>query len=168
MSFDHQQRIAPDGSVLSVQTLAVPLQKVDQPSETAALAGQFYWTFLRQFGRGLLRITPDHDGRVDVSAPGMLLLSFLPPVIFPMGEGVAIRYPVGRGAAVHPRHRGQGHLQMGIEPERLSLEVAGYYPSLVGWPRALRIPIYEATQSAMHMRIARGYLTALARHLGRE
>lgn len=159
--FHSRTAVAADGSVLSVQTLSV--LPVAPNSDIAAAAGEFYWGFLGRFGRGLLRIKPQPDDGVAISALGITLLRFEPPVIHPLGDGVAIRYPVGFGLAVHPRHRAQGYLQMGVEPGQLSLEVAGYYPILGSgsW-------LYNLTQSRLHVRIAGGYLGALARHLGLE
>lgn len=159
--FHSHTAVAADGSVLSRQTYDASAAATT--SDTAAAAGDLYWAFLTRFGRGLLRITPQPDHGVAISALGITLLRFEPPVIHPLGEGVAIRYPVGYGLAVHPRHRAHGYLQMGLEPGRLSLEVAGYYPTLGSgsW-------LYNQTQSRLHVRIAEGYLSALAHHLSLE
>ncbi|HWI66559.1 MAG TPA: hypothetical protein VNT75_32420 [Symbiobacteriaceae bacterium] len=70
-----------------------------------------------------------------------------------------LRYPIGRGAAVHPAHENQGYLQMAVAPTEVSLTVEGYYPNLI----RLHTRIYEWTQSALHVAVARGYLPVLLR-----
>jgi hypothetical protein len=51
---------------------------------------------------------------------------------------------------------------MGVERSQVSLAVEGYFPNLVRvHPR-----IYEWTQAAIHLRIARGYLPLLAEVVG--
>jgi hypothetical protein len=143
--------------VLSIQTLplAHPLTAVD-----VHLAGRVYWDFLRRIP--FLRVDVAPDGGVRIRLTGITLLAFTAPVVVPLPEGLALRYPIGGGAAVHPAHSRNGYLQMGVERSQVSLAVEGYFPNLVRvHPR-----IYEWTQAAIHLRIARGYLPLLAEVVG--
>jgi hypothetical protein len=163
--FQSRVMTSPEGVVRSAQTLATP--EFWGPCDGAAVrsAGRRYWLFLRRFGRGLLRVDERADGSVAIYALGfLLLLVFEPPTVIDGGPGVALRFPIGHGLAVHPRRRGRGYLQMGVEPGQVSLTVDGYTPGLFvlgGLGRWL----YDMTQSGLHVRIARGYLAELARIL---
>lgn len=48
---------------------------------------------------------------------------------------------------------------MAVAPTEVSLTVEGYYPNLI----RLHTRIYEWTQSALHVAVARGYLPVLLR-----
>jgi len=159
---EHQQTVL-DGRVFSRQTLWVN-HGVAADEAAARRAGEIYWEFLRRFGRPILRIRELQGGGVRVGLPGLLLLEFRPPAVVPLGDGLGLRYPIGRGAAVHPAHTGEGYLQMGVAPHAVSLTVEGYYPNLI----RLDTRIYEWTQSALHLRVARGYLPLLSEGLRRE
>lgn len=161
------------GQTLSIQKLDVPALHGPVGEAEARAAGRLYWEFLRRFGRGLLRVVEQPGGGVAIYGLGLvLLLAFEPPqVVCAAGDGgvtsagrVALRYPVGHGAAVRPGRQGQGYLQMGVAPGQVSLSVEGYFPSL-GAPGGPGRWLYGRTQSALHVAIARGYLSELARLL---
>ncbi|MDF2630662.1 MAG: hypothetical protein K0R39_4493 [Symbiobacteriaceae bacterium] len=168
----HRGAISPDGSVFSEQTLLLG-DVVLRASTTALLAitpdhacmaGPLYWDFLRRFGRPVLRVAEQPSGAIDISLPGLRLLSFDTPQVVALNGGWALRCPINGGAAVDPRHAREGCLQMGLTPDAVSLRVEGYYPNLI----RLHTRIYEWTQSALHVRVAQGYLPLLARRLLQE
>lgn len=170
----HHQTITPEGWVFSEQRLFHPRIAITETH--ARLAGQLYWDFLRRFGRPVLRVAERPSGAIDISLPGLRLLSFdtpqvimldpnwIPGLVVPGDAGWALRCPISGGAAVDPRHAREGYLQMGLAPEAVSLTVHGYYPNLL----RLDTRIYEWTQSALHDRVARGYLPLLAQRLLQE
>jgi len=154
--FHHHQHIDKDGRVLSAQCLDLPTRLPAPPGpEALAAAGRVYWQCLRAFGAPLLQIREAQDGGVAITAAGLTLLVFAPPLTV---GSVALRYPIRHGWAVHPDHRCQGHLEMGVAPDAVTLTVAEYYPRLPG-------RIYALTQSPLHVHIARNYLQRLAREV---
>lgn len=158
----HHQTITPDGWVFSEQRLFHPRATITEAH--ARLAGRLYWDFLRRFGRPVLRVAERPSGAIDISLPGLRLLSFDAPQVIPADAGWVLRCPIDGGAAVDPRHPREGYLQMGLTPDAVSLTVHGYYPNLL----RLHTRIYEWTQSALHYRVARGYLPLLAERLLQE
>lgn len=161
--FTHEQSIDAAGLTRSVQTLAYE-SGVDPSPAAAAAAGQRYWGFLRRFGLGLLQVKQRSDGGVQIKALGLLLLAFGVPSIVADDGGFAVRYPIELGAVVQRQGRGQGYLQIGLGAQRVSMAVEGYYSALVG-PRRnpLRVAFYLATQSALHLLVARLFLQELKR-----
>lgn len=112
-------------------------------------------------GLGALRVIRHPDGGIDLRFLGLLLLAFGAPSIEELDGGFAARYPITAGAVA--REPG-GYLQVGLQRQRLSLVVAGYYAALVGPKRhPLRLGLYLATQSALHIAIAWTFLRQLAR-----
>ncbi len=159
--FSHRQEIDAAGRVLSVQSLQRPLAQSPTPAD-AAEAGRRYWAFLRRLGLGLLIVKPRSDGGVDVGVPGLVLLAFGAPAIEEHEGGYAVRYRILEGALVQRSGRGQGFLLVGLGSHRVTLAVDGYYAALVG-PRRhpVRVGFYLATQSAIHVAVARGFLRSL-------
>lgn len=165
----HQQTITPEGWVFSEQRCFHP--RINVTEAHARLAGRLYWEFLRRFGRPVLAVRERPSGAIDISLPGLRLLSFdtpqvialdpVPGLAAPGEAGWALRCPISGGVAVDPRHAREGYLQIGLAPEVVSLTVYGYYPNLL----RLHTRIYEWTQSALHYRVARGYLPVLAKRL---
>ncbi|HYF78927.1 MAG TPA: hypothetical protein VD973_17460 [Symbiobacteriaceae bacterium] len=170
----HQQTITPDGWVFSEQRLFHP--RITVTEEHARMAGRLYWEFLRRYGRPVLSVHERPTGAIDISLLGLRLLSFdtprvisldenwAPPRVIPGDGGWALHCPINGGLAVDPRHAQAGCLQMGLAPDSVSLTVYGYYPNLL----RLHTRIYEWTQSALHERVARGYLPLLAQRLLQE
>ncbi|MGE5673619.1 MAG: hypothetical protein ACM3XM_06980 [Mycobacterium leprae] len=129
---------------------------MDATPALAVAAGRIYWAFLDRYPG--LRVAVSADGSVAIRLLGILLLAFRPPAVLPLGDGWGLRYPISHGAVVDPRHRGEGHLQMGVEPAQVSRVVEGFYPSLVRIGRRF----YEGTQAVVHLYVAKGYLPRLA------
>lgn len=166
--FTNHQEIDAVGRVRSVQTLDLltngPRSSPGPSSTDAADAGERYWRFLRRVGLGLLRVKPRSDGGVEVGLPGLLLLAFGAPKIAPHDGGFAVRYAIESGIMVQRQGRGQGYLQIGLGARRVSMAVEGYYSAMVG-PRRnpLRVAPYLATQSTLHLVVARAFLHELKR-----
>jgi hypothetical protein len=159
---DHQE-LSPTGEVYAAQTVDLPsIALPADPLMAAAEAGWLYWKMLNQLP--LVDVQVDGHGAVAIWVPSLLLLSFGPPTTMPDGAGIALRYPIWSGVAVHPEHRRQGYLQLSIAPGRVAVTVDGYYPSLAaGSNRGAMPTLYKLTQSAIHARIARRFLPVLAR-----
>lgn len=163
--FVHHQSIDGVGVVRSVQCLDVTPTQNPTPTR-AAEAGERYWAFLRRIGLGLLRVQRRPDGGVDIGLPGLLLLAFDAPAIVEHDGGFAARYGIKAGAVVQRQGQEQGYLQVGVGAQRLSLVVEGYYAALVGPRRTpVRVALYLATQSTLHLLIARSFLALLRRWL---
>lgn len=161
--FTNQQSIDAKGRVRSVQTLDL-LVPIAPTQAEAAEAGERYWGFLRRLGLGLLHVKRRADGGVQVGLPGVVLLGFGAPAIDEHEGGFAVRYGIESGAVVQRQGGGQGYLQIGLGAHRVSMAVEGYYAALVG-PRRnpLRVAFYLATQSTLHLLVARLFLQQLKR-----
>lgn len=164
--FTHQQQITGAGVVSSVQSLRLMVAGFTPTPATVAAAGRLYWVHLRRLGLGLLRIQVGPDGEVAVGLLGLTLLSFDPPSIVEDGRGYAARYAIQAGVAVGRHGRGEGYLQICVGEERVLLAVDGYHAAIVGARRnPLRLAFYLATQSLLHLVVARTFLGYLRRRL---
>jgi len=164
-----------DGAVRSVQSAKLTLDANDldriwSPANLENLA-RTYWRFLSRVTLGLIRITYTTDSRSVV-----LLRRPLTPLRFEAPEYImeddhgAVRWRIRDGLLVARAGRGCGFLSLDVrrEPTRpdgredllIEVEVANFYPSIaVGFS----MPVYEMTQSAVHVLVTHAFLRSLAK-----
>jgi hypothetical protein len=164
------------GAVRSVQRADVvieadALEAIWTPAHLERLA-RTYWRFLTRITLGLVRVRySEHERSVVLLAPPLRLLRFKAPEYEIDSARGLVRWRVAGGLLVSRRGRdGRGHLQIevrrseGPDPEHARLhvevEVANFYPSIAS---RLSRPVYNATQSRIHVIITYGFLRSLAR-----
>jgi hypothetical protein len=147
------------------------LTEIWTPEHLERLA-RTYWRFLSRVTLGLIRVRYSEDQRcvVLVTQPFRLLTFQAPEYEIDPQRGL-VRWRIERGLLVSKRGRnGRGYLQ--IEVRRgagedagharlhLEVEVANFYPSIAS---RLSRPVYNATQSRIHVIVSYGFLRSLAR-----
>jgi hypothetical protein len=167
-----------DGAVRSVQTAKLTLHASDlermwTPSNLENLA-RTYWRFLSRVTLGLIRVVYTADSRsVVLIARPLTLLRFDAPEYTIEEDHGAVRWRIRDGLLVARAGRGCGFLALDVrrEPPRggrdgvnedllIEVEVANFYPSIaVGFS----MPVYEMTQSAVHVLVTHAFLRSLAR-----
>ncbi|MFZ0042298.1 MAG: hypothetical protein WAK93_13390 [Solirubrobacteraceae bacterium] len=166
--------VAHDGAVRSVQSAELTLDrttldKLWAPSNLENLA-RTYWRFLSRVTLGLIRVVYSDDSRsvVFLGRP-FTLLRFDAPDYSVEGDHGAVRWKIRDGLLVARSGRGCGFLALDVtrEPQRpdgrgqllIEVEVANFYPSIaVGFS----MPVYEMTQSAIHVLVTHAFLRSLA------
>lgn len=165
-----------DRAVRSVQSARLMLDVVDLerlwvPANLENLA-RTYWRFLSRVTLGLIRVVYDADSRsVVLLARPLTLLRFEAPQYTLHHDRGTVRWRIRDGLLVARGGRGRGYLALDVrrEPpsndgqrERLliEVEVANFYPSIA---RGLSVPVYEMTQSAVHVLVTHAFLRSLAR-----
>ena len=167
--------IARDGAVRSVQSAVLTmtprdLERIWTPANLENLA-RTYWRFLSRVTLGLIRVKYTADSRsVVLLGRPLTLLRFGAPEYTIEDDHGAVRWPHPRRPARRPRRaaaaaswrstcaasrpRPDGHEDLLIE-----VEVANFYPSIaVGFSE----PVYEMTQSAVHVLVTHAFLRSLA------
>jgi hypothetical protein len=167
-----------DGAVRSVQSAvltmsATDLERIWTPANLENLA-RTYWRFLSRVTLGLIRVKYTEDSRsVMFLGRPLTLLRFGAPEYTIEDDHGAVRWPVRDGLLVARAGRGCGFLALEVrrEPPRaptgdvpledllIEVEVANFYPSIsVGFSE----PVYEMTQSAVHVLVTHAFLRSLA------
>jgi len=164
-----------DGAVRSVQSAvltmaATDLERIWTPANLENLA-RTYWRFLSRVTLGFIRVKYTADSRsvVFLGRP-LTLLRFGAPEYTIEDDHGAVRWPVRDGLLVARAGRGSGFLALDVrrEPPRpdgledllIEVEVANFYPSIsVGFSQ----PVYEMTQSAVHVLVTHAFLRSLAK-----
>jgi hypothetical protein len=163
-----------DGAVRSVQSAvltmtATDLERIWTPANLENLA-RTYWRFLSRVTLGLIRVKYTADSRsVMFLARPFTLLRFGAPEYTIEDDHGAVRWPIRDGRLVARTGRGCGFLALDVrrEPPRpdgqedllIEVEVANFYPSIsVGFSE----PVYEMTQSAVHVLVTHAFLRSLA------
>ena len=162
------------GAVRSVQKADLVLdeeilEEIWTPAHLERLA-RTYWRFLTRVTLGLIRVRYSERERSVVAGP-LTLLSFQAPEYEMDPTRGLVRWRIARGLLVSRHGRdGRGHLQ--IEVRRfpgedaaharlhVEVEVANFYPSIAS---KLGRPLYNATQSRIHVIVTYGFLRSLAR-----
>jgi hypothetical protein len=167
--------ISQDGAVNSVQsaelTIALSdLERLWNPTNLENLA-RTYWRFLSRVTLGLVRVKYGANERsvVLLGRPLTLLRFETPEYVLEPDHGL-VRWRIRDGLLVARGGRGSGFLaldvRLGNEPVtdgaikvRIEVEVSNFYPAIsVGFS----IPVYEATQSAIHVLVTHAFLRSLA------
>jgi hypothetical protein len=164
-----------DGAVRSVQSAKLTLDAADlermwTPANLENLA-RTYWLFLSRVTLNLIRVIYTADSRsVVLIARPLTMLRFDAPEYTLECDHGAVRWRVRDGLLVARAGRGCGYLALDVrrEPPRpdgredvlIEVEVANFYPSIaVGFS----MPVYEMTQSAVHVLVTHAFLRSLAK-----
>lgn len=173
--------VARDGAVRSVQSaeLSLPearLEELWNPANIENLA-RTYWRFLSRVTLKFIRVVySDNERSVVLLARPLTLLRFDAPEYLLEAGHANVRWPIRDGLLVAKAGRGCGFLAIDVLREdhpdpgmgqlRIEVEVANFYPAIsVGFSQ----PVYEATQSAIHVLVTHAFLRSLARlHLAKS
>jgi hypothetical protein len=164
------------GAVRSVQRAellldAAALAELWTPENLERLA-RTYWRFLSRVTLGLIRVHYTATERsVVLLVPQLKLLTFQAPEYEVEADRGLVRWRIARGLLVSRRGRnGRGYLQIEVRrapgPDsgrthlHVEVEVANFYPSIAS---RLSLPVYNATQSRIHVIVTYGFLRSLAR-----
>jgi hypothetical protein len=179
--------IARDGTVRSVQTAELTLsrQQLDRlwsPPNLENLA-RTYWLFLSRVTLGLIRVVYGQNERsvVFLGRPLTLLRFDAPEYVVEPDHG-QVTWRIRDGLLVARAGRGCGSLRLDVrrlerdQPEtgedhlslgvgetvkvRIEVEVANFYPAIAA---GFSMPVYEATQSAIHVLVTHAFLRSLAK-----
>jgi hypothetical protein len=170
--------IASDGAVRSAQSAEITMAKTDldrmwTPTNLENLA-RTYWRFLSRVTLGLIRVVYSSDERsvVFLTRPITLLRFGTPQYVLEPDHG-NVRWQIRGGLLVARagRRRGCGYLSLDVRrapqvtPDgqvklRIEVEVANFYPSIAA---GFSTPVYEATQSAIHVLVTHAFLRSLAK-----
>ena len=178
--------IARDGRVRSVQSAQITLDDADlrrlwTPANLENL-GRTYWRFLTRATLGLIRVVYDDSSRrVVLLVRPLTLLRFDVPEYELDRDGGHVTWRIRDGLLVARAGRGSGWLSLDVrrvgagdaEPPadpapltprarraiRIEVEVSNFYPAIAA---GFSTPVYEMTQSAIHVLVTHAYLRSLA------
>lgn len=166
--------IAQDGAIRSVQSavLMTPRDRLERMWEPANLENlaRTYWRFLSRVTLGLIRIVYGENERaVVLLGRPLTLLRFEAPDYVLDGDHGSVTWQIRDGLLVARRGRGCGYLRLDVRREtfagsdqatvRIEMEVANFYPAIAA---RFSMPVYMATQSAVHVLVTHSFLRSLA------
>ena len=168
--------IARDGAVRSVQAAELTLDSVQLArlwnAENLENLARTYWRYLSRVTLGLIRVVYGADERsVVLLARSLTLLRFEAPEYLVEGDHGKVTWRIRDGLLVARSGRGCGFLAIDVRRlvkgdaagpgrVRIELEVANFYPAIaVGFST----PVYEVTQSSIHVLVTHAFLRSLAR-----
>jgi hypothetical protein len=166
--------IAKDGAVRSAQMAELTLadqdfQRLWNATNLENLA-RTYWRFLSRVTLGLIRVVYGENERsvVFLARPFTLLRFDAPDYIVDRDHG-SVRWQIRDGLLVARSGRGCGFLALAVTrleggPEGrvrilIEVEVANFYPAIAA---GFSVPVYEVTQSAIHVLVTHAFLRSLA------
>jgi hypothetical protein len=182
LSPPHSTVIAQDGAVRSVQAAELTLghaelERLWTPQNLENLA-RTYWRFLSRVTLGLIRVVYGEDERsVVLIARPLTLLRFEAPEYRVEADHGKVSWRIRDGLLVARSGRGCGYLGLdvrrlddggrtGTARVRIEVEVANFYPSIA---ESFSTPVYEVTQSSIHVLVTHAFLRSLARlHLAQS
>ena len=149
------------------------LAEIWTPENLERLA-RTYWRFLTRVTLGLVRVHySERERYVALVLPPLRLITFQAPEYEIDSTRGLVRWRIARGLLVSRRGRnGRGYLQIEVRrrPEEdpaakrvdlhVEVEVANFYPSIAS---RLSRPVYNATQSRLHVIITLSFLRSLTR-----
>jgi hypothetical protein len=167
--------IARDGAVQSVQSAELTLTPADlerlwNPENLENLA-RTYWRFLTRVTLGVIRVSYRDNARTVVLLRRPLtLLRFDPPEYVLEPDHGNVRWRIRGGLLVARSGRGNGYLALDVRRSgcgdsdgrakiRIEVEVSNFYPSIA---TGFSMPVYEATQSVIHVLVTHAFLRSLA------
>jgi hypothetical protein len=167
--------VARDGAVRSAQLAELTLAEDDyrrlwNPTNLENLA-RTYWRFLSRVTLGLIRVVYGENERsvVLLGRPLTLLRFDAPEYVLDRDHG-SVTWRIRDGLLVARAGRGCGFLALvvthlgsdgaGAEKILIEVEVANFYPSIAA---GFSVPVYEVTQSAIHVLVTHAFLRSLAR-----
>jgi hypothetical protein len=158
-----------DGAVRSVQTVELTStpESIDRLWNATNLENlaRTYWAFLTKMTLGLIRVVyTEHSRSVVLIARPLTLLRFEAPEYTLKSDRGHVEWQIRDGLLVARSGRGSGFLAVDVKREgaaqlRISVEVANFYPAIANW---LSVPVYEMTQSAIHVLVTNSFLRSLA------
>jgi hypothetical protein len=165
--------IARDGAVRSLQSAELTLSPGDLQQLWSAAnlenLARTYWRFLSRVTLGLIRVVYGEHERsvVFLMRPFTLLRFEAPEYEFENDRGV-VRWRIRDGLLVARSGRRCGFLALDVRREPaaaegpakllIEVEVANFYPAIaIGFST----PVYEATQSAIHVLVTHAFLRSL-------
>jgi hypothetical protein len=169
--------IAHDGGVRSVQSAVLTMDDEDLARLWTAPnlenLGRTYWRFLTRVTLGLIRVIYDDDSRsVVLVARPLTLLRFEAPDYTLESEHGNVTWRIRGGLLVTRANRDSGWLSLdvtrlpvtgetppGRREVKIEVEVANFYPSIAA---GFSAPVYEMTQSAVHVLVTHAFLRSLA------
>ncbi len=168
--------IAQDGAVRSVQSAELTLARASLDrlwsAENLENLARTYWRFLSRVTLGLIRVvySPD-DRRVVLLFRPLTLLRFEAPAYLIESDHGKVTWQIRDGLLVARRGRGCGFLALDVRrladgngselaKVRIELEVANFYPAIAV---SFSTPVYEATQSSIHVLVTHAFLRSLAK-----
>jgi hypothetical protein len=167
--------IAKDGAVRSAQMAELTLAEQDFDRLWNAMnlenLARTYWRFLSRVTLGLIRVIYGENERsvVLLGRPFTLLRFDAPDYVLERDHG-SVRWRIRDGLLVARSGRGCGFLALAVTrlegaPEGrvrilIEVEVANFYPSIAA---GFSVPVYEVTQSAIHVLVTHAFLRSLAR-----
>jgi hypothetical protein len=168
--------IAKDGAVRSLQAAELTLDHAElerlwTPENLENLA-RTYWRFLSRVTLGLIRVAYGEDERsVVLVARPLSLLRFEAPEYLVEPDHGKVSWRIRDGLLVARSGRGCGYLavdvrrlddggQTGTARVRIEVEVANFYPAIA---QSFSTPVYEVTQSSIHVLVTHAFLRSLAR-----
>ena len=167
--------ISRNGAVRSVQSaeLTIPQEQIERLWTAANLEnlGRTYWRFLSRVTLGLIRVVYGENERsVVLLARPLTLMRFEAPEYELHADHGTIRWRIRDGLLVARKGRRSGFLsidvrRLGNDEEgraklRIKVQVANFYPAIaVGFS----MPVYEATQSSIHVLVTHAFLRSLAK-----
>jgi hypothetical protein len=167
--------IARDGAVRSVQSAELVLSMSDlerlwNPTNLENLA-RTYWRFLTRVTLGLIRVNYGANERsVVLLGRPLTLMRFEAPEYELAPDHGWVRWRIRDGLLVAKAGRGCGFLslsvRLGTDPPvsgrskvRIDIEVSNFYPAIAA---GFSTPVYEATQSSIHVLVTHAFLRSLA------
>jgi hypothetical protein len=169
--------IARDGGVRSAQSAKLTIDSADlerlwRPANLENLA-RTYWRFLTRVTLGLIRVQYDADSRsIVLLARPLTLLRFDKPQYTMEADHGNVTWRIRGGLLVARSKRRSGWLSVDVRrlPQtaetpagkrqiKIEVEVANFYPSIAA---GFSTPVYEMTQSAIHVLVTHAYLRSLA------
>ncbi len=166
--------IARDGAVRSAQMAELTLAEEDwrrlwNAANLENLA-RTYWRFLSRVTLGLIRVVYGENERsvVFLGRPFTLLRFDAPEYVLEPEYG-SVRWQIRDGLLVARAGRGRGFLALvvtllendgnGRVKLLIEVEVANFYPAIAA---GFSVPVYEVTQSAIHVLVTHAFLRSLA------
>jgi hypothetical protein len=167
--------ISKDGAVHSAQSAELSIAQADldrlwNPTNLENLA-RTYWRFLSRVTLGLIRVKyGDNERSVVFLGRPVTLLRFEAPEYGLGHYRGTVRWRIRDGLLVKRSGRGSGFLALDVRrsevPEsdgtvkvRIEVDVSNFYPSIAA---GFSTPVYEATQSAIHVLVTHSFLRSLA------
>lgn len=167
---------ASDGAVRSVQSaeLTIPRDQLEQLWTVPNLENlaRTYWLFLTRVTLGVIRVVYGENERsvVFLARPFRLLRFTAPEYVVERDHGKVL-WRIESGLLVARAGRGCGYLALDVQrlteqdggdqgKVRIEVEVANFYPAIAS---GFSMPVYEATQSAIHVLVTHAFLRSLAR-----
>jgi len=167
--------VARDGAVRSVQSAELTMAPADLERLWSAASlenlARTYWRFLSRVTLGLIRVVyGEHERSVVLLTRPFTLLRFDAPEYVLEAERGRVRWRIRDGLLVARGGRGCGFLALDVKRPapghsdaaklQIEVEVANFYPAIaVGFS----VPVYEATQSSIHVLVTHAFLRSLAK-----